>query len=288
MKVKAEIVKTLRPVSTREQRWQSGSDPYWMLTQQSQVAPFCCACQKMFDGKYSPEYLEANVTDGQSDSWLMTPRQLAYHWTGFCCCPNPLHQSPGPAELLPYAGIDDRDGALRAHFLRDLFGNPFDCCYRLSQGKLCARSLAHHGLSIQPTEYLDPVPWMTDRVRALALAASRPTRPAHGHDAGADGTLNADALSVLADGLEDAMSDARYPTGRGCERCNGKGLVAAVAGLPDQDLPDEPGMPVKRQRITCPDCIGKGIILDPLLAHLRSAGPHIAGCWPIDLFLGKS
>lgn len=26
---------------------------------------------------------------------------------------------------------------------------------------------------------------------------------------------------------------------------------------------------------------------EPILAHLRSPGPHVRGCWPIDLILGK-
>jgi hypothetical protein len=25
-----------------------------------------------------------------------------------------------------------------------------------------------------------------------------------------------------------------------------------------------------------------------ILTHLRSAGPHVPGCWPVDLLLGKS
>ncbi len=38
-----------------------------------------------------------------------------------------------------------------------------------------------------------------------------------------------------------------------------------------------PGEVVKR-KVTTPN---------PLLAHLRSPGPHVRGCWALDLILGK-
>jgi len=35
------------------------------------------------------------------------------------------------------------------------------------------------------------------------------------------------------------------------------------------------------------DALEEAGVGGPLLAHLRSAGPHVRGCWPVDLLLGK-
>jgi hypothetical protein len=44
--------------------------------------------------------------------------------------------------------------------------------------------------------------------------------------------------------------------------------------------------PLNRKK-QCEDCQGQGYLSHPLLAHLRSPGPHVRGCWAIDLLLGK-
>jgi hypothetical protein len=37
----------------------------------------------------------------------------------------------------------------------------------------------------------------------------------------------------------------------------------------------------------CPDCNGTGRTPHPLVAHLRSPGPHWRGCWGVDLLTGR-
>jgi hypothetical protein len=41
--------------------------------------------------------------------------------------------------------------------------------------------------------------------------------------------------------------------------------------------------------VACGGCRGKGrrYKTHPLLTHLRSAGPHVRGCWAVDLLRGK-
>src|SRR5262249_28615620 len=93
-----------------------------------------------------------------------------------------------------------------------------------------------------------------------------------------------------------ALARAAYDDrpGRKCERCGGRGATLI-------DLH-------KHKR--CPDCAGSGRIEDgsldndrlavlsdgleeagadseELLLHLRSPGPHVRGCWAVDLILGK-
>lgn len=36
------------------------------------------------------------------------------------------------------------------------------------------------------------------------------------------------------------------------------------------------------------DALEEGGAPDELVAHLRSPGPHVRGCWPVDLCLGLS
>ncbi len=77
-------------------------------------------------------------------------------------------------------------------------------------------------------------------------------------------------MPVLADALEDAGCEAD----RQCWSCQGYGTHLGAG--PDRGNP------------TCDECGGTGRIPHPLLAHLRSGGVHVRGCWAIDLLLGRS
>ena len=44
---------------------------------------------------------------------------------------------------------------------------------------------------------------------------------------------------------------------------------------------------VSRQRKRPVYCDGTGCVPHPLLAHLRSPGPHVRGCWALDTILQK-
>lgn len=99
----------------------------------------------------------------------------------------------------------------------------------------------------------------------------------HGTGRIVDGTLDANTMSVLADALEDAGC----PETVKCEKChNGwatrfeyRERVGAICGVGQE---------------TCPHCGGTGSVPNPLLAHLRSDGPHVRGCWVLDVLLGKA
>ena len=107
----------------------------------------------------------------------------------------------------------------------------------------------------------------------------RQCKECHGRRRIEDGRLDNDTLGVLADCLEDNGCPELLP----CTGCLGAGSVNL--GLADA---------------ICDQCYysyyvesggywrGKGLMLNPILAHLRSPGPHVRGCWAVDLILGKS
>lgn len=78
-----------------------------------------------------------------------------------------------------------------------------------------------------------------------------------------DGTLDPDRLAVLSDALEEAGCPAEVE----CPDCDG-GRKYAPFGL-------------------CLKCPQNCLVPNPLLAHLRSPGPHVRGMWSLDLILGK-
>ena len=120
-----------------------------------------------------------------------------------------------------------------------------------------------------------PCPWITPLVVSLAQGAYDNRLPS--------GQLDPEILAVLSDALEDAGC----PTQVECPVCNGKRAVRRLdaAGSLDDDL--------------CENCLSSvvgignigryatGKVPHPLLAHLRSPGPHWRGCWALDLILGR-
>lgn len=69
----------------------------------------------------------------------------------------------------------------------------------------------------------------------------------------------------------DALTDAGCPADVRCPACEGAGRM--VNGVFDPS--------------NCLVCERRGRLPHPLLEHLRSPGPHVRGCWAVDLILGK-
>lgn len=96
----------------------------------------------------------------------------------------------------------------------------------------------------------------------------------HGTGRIEDGTLDPDRLAILADALEEAGCLADEETD--CPKCKGDGLVVVPASA--------------RVGKKCRKCKGGKTVHvpSPLLTHLRFSGPHVRGCWALDLVLGNN
>ncbi len=99
------------------------------------------------------------------------------------------------------------------------------------------------------------VNWITTDVLSLAETVYMERK--------ADGTLDPAGLLVLSDALEEAGCPV-LP----CTVCNRTGFSWGSEGR-------------------CAVCKGAASLPHPILVHLRSPGPHIRGCWTLDLLLGK-
>lgn len=118
-----------------------------------------------------------------------------------------------------------------------------------------------------------------------------------------------DSWLTWNDGIIPRLAQAAYDerSGRVCERCDGTGQIVELA---KGNYFSNTTRNVYNSG-ACPDCHGTGRIsdgtLDPqrlailadalieagadaegeLVRHLRSPGPHVRGCWAVDILLGK-
>jgi hypothetical protein len=192
-----------------------------------------------------------------------------------------------------------------ANLFRDICGNPFAPVAVWDEGE----SLRHGNTICIPRR------WLTPQVLALAEAAyqerpgrkcerckgstvvyscramtgrgSDPCSDCGGAGRTPDGTLDPVRLAVLADALEEAGCDHLEETWA-CRRC---GKTENVGVWESQYA-------AKEQRMNCGNCAialpAKGNVFrksiratHPLLAHLRSPGPHVRGCAALDAILGR-
>jgi hypothetical protein len=165
----------------------------------------------------------------------------------------------GMLERVRTPATDRRADAIK--FLHDIVGNPFRL-YALTLDKVVGRT--------EPTDFFpDGMPlgecaWLTAQVTSLAVAA-------YDCRVGLDSRLDEARLSILADACEEAGCPPRVV----CWACAGTG-----------------GFQANSTFVPCEICDGAvpeewGSLLHPVLAHLRSPGPHVRGCWALDLILGK-
>jgi hypothetical protein len=149
-----------------------------------------------------------------------------------------------------------------ARLLRDIVVNPFrpvalarefrQCCGRKWPAAEGPQDCPNCGdLAACGVIFAD---YITLQAMSLAHAAYDSRDPQTGH-------LDPLALAAVADALEEA----------GCVRQHCTHCVGGVWGEYESGEP-----------IYCNDCPNRCI-----LAHLRSPGPHVRGCWAVDLILGR-
>lgn len=156
--------------------------------------------------------------------------------------------------------VEDRtSGGEQAHIIRDIVGNPYKPMPLLRTVVRSAADMTSAALESGASEEVTWVsPWLTADVLNIASSA-------YG-ERNADGTLNRQAILELSDALIDAGCPATLP----CRLCKGEKIVIF------------PGAYYRPMKCPCAE-----IEPHPLLAHLRSPGPHYRGCWAVDLILGK-
>jgi hypothetical protein len=76
--------------------------------------------------------------------------------------------------------------------------------------------------------------------------------------------------------LADALEEAGCPAEEACGRCGGKGGRVLNSTDAVRSAPGE-----------CPVCGLSGRVPHPLLEHLRGPGPHVLGCWALDVLAEK-
>ncbi len=184
---------------------------------------------------------------------------LAFHW-------HDLDLPGGLAKTLPWWSGSEATGepsylghlsaADRCHLLRDIVGNPFrpvkpaEC----NCGSCARKGGQHHNGPCARRRLLTP------NVVGLANLAYDQRDKATGH-------IDPVTLAALADELEEA--------GCGVGRVHFCEDGATAFWWNDLFGKSRPHLTPDRAAA------------HPLLAHLRSPGPHVRGCWAIDLITGR-
>lgn len=189
-------------------------------------------------------------------------------------------------------GAEER--ARRANILREIVGSPYKPmalplhrrCWKCGDvAVVTSRQATHCYCGIWSD---DPpfCPWLTPTVLSLAAAAYSERQ--------AGGTLDPLTLCALADALEEAGCPseeiAERPSGAWlCRQCESAAILKTRHHnggtinwfwCPRHEWLGEDYSGVKGMRTVR--------TLHPILAHLRSPGPHYRGCHVLDLILGKN
>lgn len=165
---------------------------------------------------------------------------------------------------------DDISQAEKAALLREIVGNPFRPV-TCEPGR-CSW-LTPAVLSLAQAAYDERAGRVCGTCRNIRNVWLDPCPDCHGAGRVGDGTLDPDRLAILADALEEAGC----PADEECPRCEGDGDARIDLGKGH----------IVAVGLDCRTCKGTGRVPSPLLAHLRSPGPHVRGCWALDLLLGK-
>jgi hypothetical protein len=176
----------------------------------------------------------------------------------------------------------------RVALLRDIAGNPFrpliyPCCEGVSriervpgdattlEGGQCPR----HGR----TWSLKRVPWLTETVLSLAKAAydERSRQCERCRSKGRWWRCPCCKGEWAGDvGPDCFVCGAPALTGVECDVCRGAGRS------------EEGALEPARLAVLADALEEAGCTALPLLEHLRSPGPHVRGCWALDLILGRA
>ncbi len=282
---------------------------------------FTCAVARLVHAPLHPERravieVAEAVSDDMSGGWykrLTTARESISAVQGWIWCAACSDVAGGLRQTFYYERTYRNTARRAPEIFRDIMGNPFQpvdisetcpACGGCGQEGPCGLTdyyrACHRCPPLGSGEYrsvgrVKPT-WITPAALSLAQAAyeERPGRVCEKCDGDTviqmrqppgwitvecqecratgriqDAALCNDRLSILADALEEAGCPTEETTTEEYES------YATCGGQGTEDLP-----PTKLKRdVKRPY---------PLLAHLRSPGPHYRGCWALDLVLGRA
>ena len=213
--------------------------------------------ERFADGEATPEELAgARSKASSARAWRSKPKHYP-QWLAHVCTAIStdsilavFHRQMEMPHLVP--------PQTQAHLLRDIVGNPFRpvTLAACNCGSCVAPGRQHHNGPCAVRRLRTPT------VVSLAQAAYEDRDEATGH-------LDPLRLAILADALEEAGCKREL-----CQECGGSRRIWV-------DYP-----PVEPHWNGCHDC-DCGLDPQSFLGHLRSPGPHVRGCWAVDLILGK-
>jgi hypothetical protein len=119
---------------------------------------------------------------------------------------------------------------------------------------------------------------------ALACAAAEDVSDDN-YDAVYDATLQAE-LAAQGELLRDIVGNPFRPAGLDPPCVTPAAISLATAAYDEQSLPSGHLDPARLAVLS--DALEEAGCTGDVLAHLRSPGPHVRGCWALDLILGKS
>lgn len=250
-----------------EADWLTSDDPVAMLDYLALHQPsdrklrlFACACY-LTHAQDTGEGEAVRLAEAWADSGIPVVRREPRFWSVLAYdAAWAAHNQAEDSRI----GSDPHRRVVTAALLREIVGNPFrpvtlpgedhEWEQPFNRMAFCRRcgveyaSDAHRAsLTCPPTRS-----WLTPTVLGIAQEAYDERLP--------DGTLDPDRLLILSDALEEAGCDNPH-----CIHC-----VNGVWG----EFEDGAAIPCH--------CTTTHI-----LNHLRSPGPHVRGCWVLDLLLGK-
>lgn len=263
---------------------------------------FACACARqvwhLLTDPRSRQAVEVaeRFADGQAtEKELDEARRVAY--ASYVAANAAANDAASAAYATSYyaarTAASDAASSAQADLLRDIVGNqkrppvatarPI-CPECLGSGEL-ATSHRFTCYACDGEGTVGPVnPWLTPDVRSLAQAAYEERDPTSWR-------LDPVRLAILADALEEAGC----PVEESCPKCNGSRYLPDAEKIIDRfrqplsQASAEVYLDAVRIGIVDqkPCACGVGCVPHPLLSHLRSPGPHVRGCWAVDLILGK-